>query len=54
MRDKGLLIIITKTVYLRFNGCGHLNGNSYINLRLDNLEIVTTYQYVGSTSAEDG
>ena len=43
MEDRGLNINSKKTVYLRFNGDGNLDGNSDINLQGDNLERVNTF-----------
>ena len=41
MEDRGLKINRRKTVYLRFNGDGNLDGNSDINLQGHNLERVS-------------
>ena len=38
VEDRGLKINIQKTVYLRFNGDGNLDGNSHINLQGHNLK----------------
>ena len=54
MKDRGLKINIKKTVYLRFNGDGNLDGNSDINLQGDNLERMNTFKYLGATLAENG
>ena len=43
-----------KTVYLRFNVDGNLDGNSDINLQGQNLERVNTFKYIGATLAENG
>ena len=40
---QGLLIIRKKTVYNRFNVHRDLDGNSDINLHIDNFERVTAY-----------
>ena len=45
---------LKKTVYLRFNVHGNLNGNSDINLQGQNLERVNTFKYLGATLAENG
>ena len=47
MEDRGLKINRTKTVYLKFNGDGNLDGNSDINLQGDNLERVNAFKYLG-------
>ena len=49
MEDRGLKINIKKTVYLRFNVDGNLDGNSDINLQGQNLERVNTFKYLGAT-----
>ena len=54
MEDRGLKINRKKTVYLRFNVNGNLDGNSDINLQGQNLERVNTFKYLGSTLAENG
>ena len=54
MEDRGLNINIKKTVYLRFNVDGNLDGNSDINLQGHNLERVNTFKYLGATLAENG
>ena len=54
MEDRGLKINRKKTVYLRFNGDGNLDGNSDINLQGENLERVSTFKYIGATLAENG
>ena len=54
MEDRGLKINRKKTVYLRFNGDGNLDGNSDINLQGENLERVSTLKYIGATLAENG
>ena len=43
-----------KTVYLRFNGDGNLDGNSDINLQEENLERLNTFKYIGATVADNG
>ena len=43
-----------KTVYLRFNGDGNLDGNSDINLQAENLERLNTFKYLGATLADNG
>ena len=42
MEDRGLKINRKKTVYLRFNVDGNLDGNSDINLQGENLAGVNT------------
>ena len=54
MEDRGLNINRKKTVYLRFNVDGNLDGNSDINLQGQNLELVNTFKYLGATLAENG
>ena len=54
MEDRGLKINRKKTVYLRFNVDGNLDGNSDINLQGQNLERVNTSKYLGATLAENG
>ena len=54
MEDRGLKINRKKTVYLRFNVDGNLDGNSDINLHGQNLERVNTFKYLGATLAENG
>ena len=54
MEDRGLKINRKKTVYLRFNVNGNLDGNSDINLQGQNLERVNTFKYLGATLAENG
>ena len=54
MEDRGLKINRKKTVYLRFNVDGNLDGNSDINLQGQNLERVYTFKYLGATLAENG
>ena len=54
MEDRGLKINRKKTVYLRFNVDGNLDGNSDINLQEQNLERVDTFKYLGATLAENG
>ena len=39
---------------MRFNGNGNLDGNSDINLQGENLERVNTFNYLGTTLAENG
>ena len=48
MEDRGLKINRKKTVYLRFNVDGNLDGNSDINLQGQNLERVNTFKYLGA------
>ena len=43
-----------KTVYLRFNGDGNLDGNSDINIQAENLERLNTFKYIGATLADNG
>ena len=43
-----------KTVYLRFNGDGNLDGNSDINLQAENFERLNTFKYLGATLADNG
>ena len=45
MEDRGLNINRRKTVYLRLNADGNLDGNSDINLQGENLERVNTFKY---------
>ena len=52
MEDTGLNINTKKTVYLRFNGDGNLDGNSDVNQQGDNLERVNAFEYLGATLAE--
>ena len=54
MEDRGLKINRNKTVYLRFNVNGNLDGNSDINIQEQNLERVNTFKYLGATLAENG
>ena len=54
MEDRGLKINRTKTVYLRFNVDGNLDGNSDINIQGENVERVNTFKYIGATLAENG
>ena len=54
MEDRGLKINRRKTVYLRFNGDGNLDGNSDINIQGQDLERVNTFKYLGATLAENG
>ena len=54
MKDRGLKINRTKTVYLRFNVDRNLDGNSDINIQGENLERVNTFKYLGATLAENG
>ena len=54
MEDRGLKINRKKTVYLRFNVDGNLDGNSDINLQGQNLERANTFKYPGATLAENG
>ena len=47
MEDRGLKINRKKTVFLRFNVDGNLDGNSDINLQPgQNLERVNTFKYL--------
>ncbi len=54
MEGRGLKINRKKTVYLRFNVDGNLDGNSDINIQGENLERVNTFKYIGATLAENG
>ena len=54
MEDRGLNVNRKKTVYLRFNVDGNLDGNSDINLQGQNLERVNTFKYLRATLAENG
>ena len=54
MEDRGLKINRKKTVYLRFNVDGNLDGNTDINLQGQNLERMNTFKYLGATLAENG
>ena len=54
MEDRGLKINRKKTVYLRFNVDGNLDGKSDINLQGQNLERVDIFKYLGATLAENG
>ena len=54
MEDRGLKINRKKTVYLRFNVDGNLDGNSDSNLQGQNLERVNTFKYLGATLAGHG
>ena len=54
IEDRGLKINRKKTVYLKFNEDGNLDGNSDINLQGENLERVNTFKYLGETFAENG
>ena len=54
MEDRGLKINRKKTVYLRFNVDGNLDGNSDIYIQGENLERVNTFKYLGATLAENG
>ena len=54
MEDRGLKINRKKTVNLRFNEDGNLDGNSDINLQGENLERVNTFKYLGATLVENG
>ena len=49
MEDRGLNINRKKTVYLRFNEDGNLDGDSDVNLRGDNLERMNAFKYLGAT-----
>ena len=53
MEDRGLKINRRKTVYLRFNGDGNLDGNSDINPQGEDLERVNTLKYLGATLVEN-
>ena len=52
--NRGLKINIKKSVYMRFNVDGNLDGNSDINVQGHNLERVNTFKYLGATLAENG
>ena len=52
MDDIGLKINSKKTIYLRFNVDGNLDGD--INLQGQNLERVNIFIYLGATLAENG
>ena len=57
MEDRGLKINSKKTVYLRFNVDGNLDGNSDINLQGQNLARVNTFKkwvggWVGGRASE--
>ena len=54
MEDRGLNVNRKKTVYLRFNVDGNLDGDSDINLQGRNLGRVGAFGYLGATLAEDG
>ena len=55
MEDRGLKINRKKTVYLRINVDRDLDdGNSDVNIQVDNLERVNTFKYLGATLAENG
>ena len=54
MEDMELKISRKKTVYMRFNGDGNLDGNPDINLQGDNVERVSAFKYLGATLAEKG
>ena len=54
MEDSGLQINRKKTVCLRFNVDGNLDGNSDINLQAHNLERVNTLKYLGATVTANG
>ena len=54
MEDRGLKINRRKTVFIRFNGDGNLDGNSEVKLVGQDLERVNTYTYIGPTLAENG
>ena len=54
MEDRALKIYRNKSVYLRFNVDGNLDGNSDIDLQGQNLERVNTFKYLGATMAENG
>ena len=54
MEDRGLKINRKKTVYLRLNVDGDLDGSSDINLQGHNLERVNLFKYLGATLAENG
>ena len=45
IEDRGLKINRNKTVYLRFNVDGNLDGNSDINIQGENLERVNTTEF---------
>ena len=54
MGGRGLKINRKKTVYLKFNEDGDLDGNSDINLQGVNLARAYTFKYLGATLAENG
>ena len=54
MEDRRLKINRKKTVYMRFNVDGNLDGNSDINPQGQHLERVNTFKYLGATLAENG
>ena len=43
-----------KTIYMRFNGDGNLDGNSDINLQAGNFDRLNTFKYLGATLANNG
>ena len=54
MEVRWLKINRKKTVYLRFIVDRNLDGNSYINIRGENLERINTFKYLRATLAENG
>ena len=54
MDDRGLMINRKKTVYLRLNVDGNLDGDSDINIQGENLERMNTFKYLGVTLADNG
>ena len=54
MEDIELKISRKKTVYMRFNGDGNLDGNPDINIQRDNVEIVSEFNYIGATLEDNG
>ena len=54
MENRGRKINRKKTVYLRFNVDGNLDGNSDINIQGENLERVNTFKYLVATVADNG
>ena len=54
MEGRGLKINRKKTVYLRCNADGNLDGNSDIKLQGQHLERVNTFKYLGAILTENG